>query len=263
MSAVGQEIRALFGYLRLPASEAEAQRIFDAFMDEGGTHVVSFLNAHAVNLAVRDRCFRDALVKSDLLLRDGIGVKIGCVLMGLKPGPNLNGTDLIPRLIAAYGGQRIALLGAEPLWLDEAAAVLRARGHQNIVTLDGFQPPSAYVALILETSPRLAVLAMGMPKQELVASELREAAKAAGLDLLVLNGGAILDFIAGKVERAPAWMRRAGLEWAYRLMLEPGRLARRYLLGNPVFLWRVALARFRFGPTLPGFARPEIDSRNL
>jgi exopolysaccharide biosynthesis WecB/TagA/CpsF family protein len=252
MAAAGEEIRALFSALHLPASAAEAEGLIDALTHAPSARILSFVNAHAVNLAVSDARFREALTKSDVLLRDGIGVKIGCALLGLKPGPNLNGTDLIPELIAAYKGKRIALFGAELQWLERAAAVLREGGHADIVILDGFQPFSAYIARIVETRPALAILAMGMPKQERVAVELREAAAHTGLDLLIVNGGAILDFLAGKVDRAPAWMRRAGLEWAHRLVLEPTRLAGRYLVGNPLFLWRVALARFRFGRTPPG-----------
>ena len=248
MPAVGEDIRALFGSLSLPASEADAELTLLAFRQRSAPRIISFLNAHAVNLAVRDPRFDEALRESDLLLRDGIGVRIGCALMGLKPGPNMNGTDLIPGLIADYYGKRIALLGAEPQWLEQAARVLRAAGHKDLVTLDGFQETSAYVARVIQTKPALVVLAMGMPKQEIVAVAIREAAKAADLGLLIVNGGAIVDFIAGKVKRAPAWMRKAGLEWVFRLMLEPARLAPRYLFGNPIFLWRVALMRWRSGP---------------
>src|SRR5215468_5035105 len=130
MSAVGEDIRVLFGRLCLPTTEAEGDRVLLAFRQKTAPRVISFVNAHAVNLAVRDPRFKAALSESDLLLRDGIGVKIGCLLMGLKPGPNLNGTDLIPRLIADYRGKCIAVLGAEPQWLNEAARVLRAAGHK-------------------------------------------------------------------------------------------------------------------------------------
>jgi exopolysaccharide biosynthesis WecB/TagA/CpsF family protein len=86
----------------------------------------------------------------------------------------------------------------------------------------------------------LIVLGMGMPRQELVACSLR-----AQLDYpcLIVCGGAIIDFLGGKTARAPAWMRRLGLEWVYRLAQEPGRLFRRYVLGNPLFLARALRLR--------------------
>jgi N-acetylglucosaminyldiphosphoundecaprenol N-acetyl-beta-D-mannosaminyltransferase len=248
MGATAQEIRAVFGSLRLPANAGEAEHLIGQLTAAPGARILSFVNAHAVNLAVSDPRFRDALLQSDVLLRDGIGVKIGCALLGLTPGPNLNGTDLIPRLLMMYRGKQIALFGAEPEWLGKAAGLLRDNGHPDLVAIDGFQPYSAYIASTLAAKPALVILGMGMPKQERVAVELRAAANEVAHDLLIVNGGAILDFLAGKVARAPAWMRRAGLEWVHRLVLEPSRLARRYLLGNPIFLWRVVLARFRFGP---------------
>jgi N-acetylglucosaminyldiphosphoundecaprenol N-acetyl-beta-D-mannosaminyltransferase len=79
-----------------------------------------------------------------------------------------------------------------------------------------------------------------MPRQELVARSLR-----AQLDYpcLIVCGGAIIDFLGGKTARAPVWMRRLGLEWVYRLVQEPGRLFRRYVLGNPLFLARALRLR--------------------
>jgi exopolysaccharide biosynthesis WecB/TagA/CpsF family protein len=74
-----------------------------------------------------------------------------------------------------------------------------------------------------------------MPRQEEVAVLLRAAL---GYPCLIVCGGAIIDFIGNKTSRAPAWMRRTGLEWAWRLALEPKRLFKRYVLGNPLFLAR-------------------------
>jgi exopolysaccharide biosynthesis WecB/TagA/CpsF family protein len=78
---------------------------------------------------------------------------------------------------------------------------------------------------------------MGMPRQELLSAMI---AKELRGPILIVNGGAILDFMAGRFKRAPRMLRRLGLEWAFRLLLEPNRLWRRYLLGNFVFLWRTA-----------------------
>src|SRR5262245_57409563 len=99
MLAAGENISGLFKTLSLPANEDESERLIERLIHGEGTRVLSFLNAHAVNLAVRDQQFYASLTESDVLLRDGVGVKIGCELLGRCPGPNLNGTDLIPRLI--------------------------------------------------------------------------------------------------------------------------------------------------------------------
>jgi hypothetical protein len=102
--------------------------------------------------------------------------------------------------------------------------------------IDGFQSQSVYVQQALENKPSLIVLAMGMPKQEQVAVALK-----AALDYpcLIVCGGAIIDFIGGKVQRAPLWMRQWGIEWVYRLLREPKRLFKRYVIGNVVFMARV------------------------
>lgn len=80
---------------------------------------------------------------------------------------------------------------------------------------------------------------MGMPKQEAVAAKLA----AIGGPCLIVCGGAILDFLGGKVSRAPEWLRRLGGEWLYRLLREPKRLFMRYVVGNPLFLLRTLLYR--------------------
>jgi exopolysaccharide biosynthesis WecB/TagA/CpsF family protein len=82
---------------------------------------------------------------------------------------------------------------------------------------------------------------MGMPKQEAVAARLA----ASGVPCLIVCGGAILDFLGGKVHRAPRWMRRLGCEWVFRLMSEPKRLFTRYVLGNPMFLLRTLIFKER------------------
>ena len=86
----------------------------------------------------------------------------------------------------------------------------------------------------------LIVLGMGMPKQERLALKIKD--MLSDNDVLIVNGGAIIDRISGVVERAPSWMAENGLEWLYRLCKEPGRLFRRYVIGNPMFLLRVFIS---------------------
>ncbi|MEM9123439.1 MAG: WecB/TagA/CpsF family glycosyltransferase, partial [Pseudomonadota bacterium] len=129
---------------------------------------------------------------------------------------------------------------AEAEWLEKATGILRDGGHRQITALDGFQPEEAYLAAAREAGPALIVMAMGMPKQERLAARLKTDLAAQGVPAVIVNGGAIVDFIAGKVIRAPAWIRSIGMEWAYRLAQEPARLAERYLIGNVTFLLRTA-----------------------
>jgi len=90
------------------------------------------------------------------------------------------------------------------------------------------------------------VLGMGMPKQETVAQQLRAAVSG---PILIINGGAVLDFLADRFQRAPPLLRSLGLEWLFRLLLEPRRLWRRYIVGNIVFLARAASLAIRIRST--------------
>ncbi|AEG92167.1 b-glycosyltransferase, Glycosyltransferase Family 26-like protein [Ramlibacter tataouinensis TTB310] len=199
--------------------------------------VLAFVNAHAMNsAAVSDRFFR-AIMSANVVLRDGIGMAILMGLLNQRPGLNLNGTDLIPKILQRYRGSGIALFGTQEPWLSAARDTVLARlaPDSRIVLAHGFHETTVYVRVAAAHRPRLIVLGMGMPKQEEVAQVLRAAL---GFPCLIICGGAIIDFLGNKTSRAPAWMRRTGLEWAYRLALEPRRLFQRYVIGNPLFVAR-------------------------
>ena len=222
----------------------EDERAHEALLEQlqhpSRPYIVSFVNAHAANLGWNTPSMLESLLRSDLLLRDGIGVKLGLKAFGLPYGLNMNGTDLIPQIARAYKGRRAALFGTRSPWLDSARQKLEAEGLVVVACHDGFAAPEVYLDLAAETKPELIILAMGMPKQEDIAVRLRERLSH---PVLIVNGGAILDFLGGKVTRAPELMRNTGLEWVYRLYLEPQRLAKRYLLGIPVFFSHVAVTR--------------------
>ncbi|MEJ0005637.1 MAG: WecB/TagA/CpsF family glycosyltransferase [Steroidobacteraceae bacterium] len=200
-------------------------------------YVVSFVNAHAINLACRNAEFLSALESSDLLLRDGVGLQLLLRALGKDPALNMNGTDFIPELILASKSHLIALCGSTARSAATAAAWLEQNGAQQITHCDGFRSPDYYVGLVKALQPRVVILGMGMPKQELLSARL---ARELPGPILIVNGGAILDFLANRVRRAPRFMRKLGLEWVFRLILEPSRLWRRYLVGNLIFLWRTA-----------------------
>lgn len=210
--------------------------------------VLAFVNSHAMNSAATSQEFFDAIMTADLVLRDGIGMRILLGLLNQDAGLNLNGTDLIPKILRRYAGRPIALFGTEEPYLGRALAkvVSQLAPGSSYVTAHGFLDTAAYVRLAAAHRPGLIVLGMGMPRQEAVAGVLRAAL---GFPCLIVCGGAIIDFLGGKTPRAPRWMRRAGLEWAFRLALEPRRLFRRYVVGNPVFIARaVSLAAATFAP---------------
>lgn len=199
--------------------------------------VLAFANAHALNSAAGDQSFFDALMRADVLLRDGSGMASLFKLQGLSPGLNLNGTDLIPALLRRFDGRPVALFGTQDPYLQRALDRIQAEltPRSELVRAHGFNTVDVYVSLARAQQSALIVLGMGMPRQEEVALALREELTH---PCLIVCGGAILDFLGGKTPRAPVWMQRSGVEWMYRLGCEPRRLFRRYVIGNPVFMWR-------------------------
>jgi exopolysaccharide biosynthesis WecB/TagA/CpsF family protein len=233
--------------VRVHSAGAEEQ-LLDSLARPDQPLVLAFVNSHAMNSVATSREFFDAVMSADLVLRDGIGMQILLSLLNLAPGLNLNGTDLIPRILRRYVGRPIALFGTQEPYLGQAEAVVVSElaPGSTCITASGFLDTESYVRLAAAHRPSLIVLGMGMPKQEEVASMLRAALE---FPCLIICGGAIIDFLGGKVPRAPRWMRRAGLEWAFRLALEPRRLFRRYVIGNPVFIARtLSLAATTFAP---------------
>lgn len=199
--------------------------------------VLAFANAHAMNSMVVSVPFFEAIRSADVVLRDGSGMATLFKLLRMQPGLNLNGTDLIPRLIRAFDGRSIALFGTRDPYLSRGKLRVERdlAPHSQVISADGFLDVQAYALLAVAHQPALIVLGMGMPRQEEVAAQLR-----ALLDFpcLIVCGGAIIDFLGGKTPRAPLWMQKAGLEWLFRLALEPRRLFQRYVIGNPLFLTR-------------------------
>jgi N-acetylglucosaminyldiphosphoundecaprenol N-acetyl-beta-D-mannosaminyltransferase len=199
--------------------------------------VLAFANAHAMNSLAASGSFFDALHAADMVLRDGSGMATLFKLLHMQPGLNLNGTDLIPQLIRQFDGRCIALFGTQDPFLQRGVEVVAQRlaPRSRRVSAHGFMNTDAYAALAVAHQPSLIVLGMGMPRQEQVAAALREQL---AFPCLIVCGGAIIDFLGGRMPRAPLWMRKTGLEWAFRLSLEPRRLFQRYVIGNPIFLTR-------------------------
>lgn len=215
-----------------------------------GRHVkLAFCNANLVNVAAHDPALLRRL-SGFLVLADGIGVDIGgWLLHGAAFPANLNGTDFIPALFAAEQRPlRVGLIGGRPGIADRAAARLGLQfpRHRFSVVSHGYFDPSEEAGLLAglkAAPPDLLLVAFGNPRQERwIADKLgpQHCAVAAGV-------GALFDFFAGEVPRAPEAIRRTRLEWVYRLWLEPRRLWRRYVLGNPAFLLRLLRQRFFAG----------------
>lgn len=207
----------------------------------GGGRLVCFVNPGCLNISVQDIGYRAVLHRADLVLPDGIGIKVATRMQGVDLRENVNGTDMFPRLCerAAQDGTPIYLLGArEGVAAAAADAMTRAYPGLRIVgTHHGYVAgeEDAVVADINESGARILLVAMGVPRQELWLERMRPRLAPA----VLLGVGGLFDFYSGRIPRAPLWVREIGMEWAWRLAQEPGRMWRRYVIGNPLFLFRV------------------------
>lgn len=221
-------------------SRAEALKKCGEYLAADKCASICFLNAHCFNVAQEDSAYAQAIRDADLLLHDGIGLKIVSVIAGVSLQDNLNGTDFIPAILelAAKANASVYLLGGREGVAEKAAQNLQAESPG--IRIAGYR--SGYfddsdehevLAAINRTGARVVVLGMGVPRQELWAHRNRD--NLPNVRLLI-SGGAILDFISGTIPRAPLWMRRLKLEWLFRLCLEPRRMWRRYIVGSFVLL---------------------------
>jgi N-acetylglucosaminyldiphosphoundecaprenol N-acetyl-beta-D-mannosaminyltransferase len=207
-----------------------------------------FVNADCANLACRNPEYREVLNRGDLVLADGIGMKLAGKLLGSEIRQNVNGTDMFPRMCESLAGTGLGiyLLGARP---GVAAAVAEWVGSHYPATevsgfRDGYFKPEEepeVIRGIAASGASVLLVAFGAPRQDVW---IRRNLQATGVKVAMGVGG-LFDFYSGRIPRAPVWMREIGAEWLYRFIQEPRRMWRRYFVGNAVFLWRVARRRKR------------------
>ena len=203
-------------------------------------HSVYFVNAATANLAFESPWFCAMLNRGHLVLHDGIGVKWAARTSGVALDENLVGTDLVPALFEEPWPRplRVYLLGGGPGIAAGAAFFLRRYPQVQVVGFaDGYFPAAREYSVVMRIrsrEPDLLLVALGSPWQELFIYRYLEV-----LGCPVAMGvGGLFDHWAGELRRAPLWMRRIGLEW-FQLLLQQPHKWRRYLLGNPKFLWRI------------------------
>jgi N-acetylglucosaminyldiphosphoundecaprenol N-acetyl-beta-D-mannosaminyltransferase len=225
-----------------------ALEVIEDLVARGQGGAVFTPNVDHVVLADETPRMRQAYARASLSLADGVPLLWGARLLGTPVPAKVSGSDFTPLVLerAAAKGWRVYFLGGAP----GVAALARDRLRETLPALEvvGVEAPridpgasaEAYadiVARIRTARPALVFVALGAPKQEIFIDKVRDALPAA----VFLAVGASLDFVAGTVSRAPAWVSRVGLEWSYRLAREPRRLWRRYLVRDPKFLliiWR-------------------------
>lgn len=203
---------------------------------------VCFANAQTLNVACSNEHVRSAL-RHFLVLNDGLGTDIASrIKFGVPFQENLNGTDFVPGFLErTQHNLRIYLVGTTDEIVERAARKLRLNypRHTIVGWRNGFflgpQDVEQTCCDIRATRADCVLVGMGNPLQELWIDEHGDKTGAR----LLMAVGALLDFQAESVRRAPLWVRNLRCEWTYRLIQEPARLARRYLIGNFIFLGRI------------------------
>jgi N-acetylglucosaminyldiphosphoundecaprenol N-acetyl-beta-D-mannosaminyltransferase len=229
---------------------------------DGRYGTVHLCNAYTISLAHRDPSFAELLDRGDLNLMDGMPLVWTARRLGFDHCEDrVYGPDLMAEVMRAgrSDGVKHYLYGSTPEVVERLRRNL-ARTIPGIEIVGTEAPPfreldpTEYDALVERmTRSRTDVvwLGLGTPKQNVFADRLRGRVPA-----LVVGVGAAFDFFAGTKRQAPRWVQRAGLEWAYRLVTEPRRLWRRYLVGNTVFLFGALRTVERATPDEDGSAPP-------
>jgi N-acetylglucosaminyldiphosphoundecaprenol N-acetyl-beta-D-mannosaminyltransferase len=223
---------------------------------EGGRIVTP--NVDICRLAAADPSLRDLVCSADLVVADGMPLVWAARLLGTPLPERVTGAGLVWALseLAARRGWPVYLLGGPPGVPQRAARVLMRR-YPGLRVCGAHSPPYGFDATpegrdlvrrrVVAARPRLVFAGLGFPRQDRLIAQLTEELPGTWF----LGCGAAIAFAAGTVRRAPVWMRRAGLEWAFRLGAEPARLARRYLIDDLPFAARLLggclAARFKRG----------------
>ncbi len=204
-------------------------------------------NIHSFNVAYENPVMQAFLNSAEAVRCDGHGVKLGARLLGIKIMNRTTWADWWNLLGEFCQDHDLSMffLGARPGIAESAGKViqsqfnrLRIAGmHHGYFEKQGYESEAA-VELINNSHPDILIVGMGMPLQETWLNRYREKINVP----VVLTGGACLDYLSGAVTRCPPWMSRNGLEWFYRFLLEPRRMFRRYVIGNPLFFFRIIRA---------------------
>jgi N-acetylglucosaminyldiphosphoundecaprenol N-acetyl-beta-D-mannosaminyltransferase len=250
-SVGGRRRVSLNGSLIDQVDFADAVARIRGFLTAGREHQVVTVNLDFLSIAERDPHFRDTINRADLAVADGMPVVWASRLTETPLPQRIAGVDLVDACceLAAEVAGGIFLLGAAPGVAEEAAQRMKDL-YPGLQIAGTYSPPfgeltpqenERIVERIRAARPTFLFVALGAPRQD---QWIRAHLGQLGVPVS-MGVGCVLDLLAGNVSRAPQWMQRSGLEWAYRLGQEPGRLWRRYILDDFPTLGRVVLRSVR------------------
>ena len=205
--------------------------------------IVTSANGQVLSICARQPAIRALFLQSDLIHADGMPLVFASRLLSDAPLPERICTTDFFHDVARFGqrrGARMFLLGGTRAVIEQATQSVRARYPElNIVgCASGYMRRRGEEARIVDTinaaRPDILWVGLGVPLEQQFAVRNRQRLRGVGI---IKTAGGMFDFLSGRTRRAPAWVRHAGMEWAYRMYLEPRRLAVRYLTTNPHALY--------------------------
>lgn len=212
----------------------------------------AYLNIHAINLAWEQQRFRKVLNDAYVVYCDGEGVRLGARILGYVVSPRVVLTYWIWDLCTLFQehGISVFFLGGKEDIVQKAVQNVRlgfprliiAGYHHGYFEKSG-EESLEVVKAIERARPDVLFVAIGMPGQEYWIEENFTVLKS----YAILPAGSMIDYVGGVKSPTPGWMADHGMEWIFRLIMEPKRLWKRYLIGNPLFISRVLRQRFRGG----------------
>ncbi len=226
-----------------PNPESLFQRIVEETQRRTQTLIYA-LNVNAANIAFIDSQWRSIIQKGHIMYCDGAGIVLGSKILGTPLPCRLTAADWLLDAVRYFSenGLSVYFLAGEPgiperamALFDKAVPEHRVLGAHHGYILDDPTLENAVIDEINRLKPDILLVGFGMPLQEYWIEKNRHRLQVASLWAI----GATLDYLTGKVSRCPGWMGRYGLEWLYRLLLEPKRMWQRYVVGNPWFLLRI------------------------
>ncbi len=221
----------------------ETVQIIDEAIHENRrlNHVV--VNAGKVVSMQSDQQLRGSVVSCDIINADGQSIVWAARLLGEKIPGRVAGADLMPRLVemAAEKNYSCYFFGAKEEVVRKVVRIYRARYGDQIIAgyRNGYYTPNEERGIaeeIAESGADLLFVAISSPKKEIFLHRHQDVLSNINFTMGV---GGTFDVISGLTKRAPVWMQKAGLEWLYRLVQEPRRMWKRYLIGNAKFMWLV------------------------
>ncbi len=233
-------------------TQEELSRAIGRIIRRGGKELVLNVNIHAVNQALKNPFMKDLLNHAAIVFCDGYGVVLGGKILGIDIPERITPADWLWDLAAVCERERYSFyfLGGREGIAQRAADKLRERypnvkivGVRNGYFSKGGAENEEVIREINAAHPDILLVGFGMPMQERWLSENWMKIDAH----VALPVGALFEFIAGTVRRAPRWMSDNGLEWLFRYLLEPRRMFVRYIIGNPLFIARVIKERVVHG----------------